>query len=142
MGAVKSNLRRELTAAVDYAARVASELGADLVKVNHPDPRGLAKAPAPYDSDRKPQEALDAVIASAGRALTLLSGGARAEDGALLERVEQAMTAGAAGVVFGRNVSQRPRSESLGFVAAVRKILARHTAKVRPTTRRRTGGDA
>lgn len=128
--------------AVDYAARVASELGADLVKVNYPDPQGLPEAPAPYDTDRTPQEALEAVVGSAGRALTLLSGGARAEDGPLLDRVEQAMAAGAAGVVFGRNVWQRPRTESLAFVAAVRNILARHPARLRASTRRRTGGEA
>jgi DhnA family fructose-bisphosphate aldolase class Ia len=44
--------------------------------------------------------------------------------------------------VFGRNVWQRPRSESLAFVAAVRKILARYPTKVRANTRRRTSGDA
>lgn len=123
--------------AIDYAARAASELGADIVKVNVPDPTKRTGVPAPYDREIGTQQAVDAVVTSAGHALTLLSGGERAEDGPVLERVAQAMQAGAAGVIFGRNVWQRPRSESLAFIGAVRDVLSRHPAKLRSSNGRR-----
>ena len=61
--------------AVDYAARVASELGADVVKVNfpHPDKRDGVK-PA-YQEIFTSQQAIDAVVRSANRTLVLVSGG-------------------------------------------------------------------
>src|SRR5689334_986477 len=63
--------------AVDYAARVASELGADVVKVNFPDPAKRAGVPAVYDREFSAQEAIDAVVAAANRTLVLISGGER-----------------------------------------------------------------
>lgn len=116
--------------AVDYAARVASELGADLVKVNFPDPTLRANVPAAYDRELTPQQAVDAVVRSANRSLVLISGGEKAGDEAMLEKASAAMDAGACGLIFGRNVWQRQRDESLRFVEQLKTILAKHPSRV------------
>src|SRR5207344_634672 len=51
--------------AVDYAARTASELGADVVKVNFPHPDKQSGAAEPYLREFSPQQAIDAVVRSA-----------------------------------------------------------------------------
>jgi class I fructose-bisphosphate aldolase len=112
--------------AVDYAARTASELGADMVKVNFPNPAKRAGVPAPYDAAFSSQEAINAVVRSANRSLLLVSGGEKAGDEAMLEKARQSMEAGATGLIFGRNVWQRDQLESLRFVSALREILAKY----------------
>jgi fructose-bisphosphate aldolase, class I len=112
--------------AVDYAARTASELGADVVKVNFPHPEKRTDVPAPYLAEFSSQLAIDAVVRSANRTLLLVSGGERAGDEAMLEKARQAMEAGATGLIFGRNVWQRKHDESLRFAARLREILAKH----------------
>ncbi|BCB89415.1 class I fructose-bisphosphate aldolase [Phytohabitans suffuscus] len=112
--------------AVDYAARTASELGADMVKVNFPNPAKRTGVPAPYDGDYSTQDAIGAVVRSANRSMLLVSGGEKAGDEAMLEKARQSMEAGATGFIFGRNVWQRERVESLRFVAHLREILAKY----------------
>ena len=72
--------------AVDYAARTASELGADVVKVNFPHPEKRTDVPEPYLAEFSAQLAIDAVVRSANRTLLLVSGGERAGDEAMLEK--------------------------------------------------------
>jgi len=110
--------------AVDYAARTASELGADVVKVNFPHPEKQAGAPPDYMREATPQDAIDAVVRSANRTLLLVSGGERAGDEAMLEKARQSMRAGATGLIFGRNVWQRDHDASLRFAGQLREILA------------------
>ena len=112
--------------AVDYAARTASELGADMVKVNFPHPEKQAGAAEPYLREFSSQQAIEAVVRSANRTLLLVSGGERAGDEAMLEKARQSMEAGATGLIFGRNVWQREHDESLRFVARLRDILAKY----------------
>ena len=112
--------------AVDYAARTASELGADVVKVNFPHPDKQAGAAGPYQASFTSQQAIAAVVRSANRTLLLVSGGERAGDEAMLEKARESMEAGAAGLIFGRNVWQREHAESLRFAAALRDILAKY----------------
>jgi class I fructose-bisphosphate aldolase len=111
--------------AVDYAARTASELGADVVKVNFPRPekRGGMR---PYDGEFSAQQAIDAVVRSANRTLLLVSGGEQQGDEAMLEKARRSMEAGATGLIFGRNVWQRDHDESLAFVTRLREILAKY----------------
>lgn len=109
--------------AVDYAARTASELGADVVKVNFPHPEKTAAVPPPYDGTFTTEQAIDGVVRSANRTLVLVSGGSRAGDEAMLTKARQAMAAGGTGLIFGRNVWQRPHDVSLRFVDALRAIL-------------------
>ncbi|WP_039923419.1 class I fructose-bisphosphate aldolase [Amycolatopsis decaplanina] len=112
--------------AVDYAARTASELGADVVKVNFPHPEKRTDVPAAYAEEFTSQQAIDAVVRSANRTLVLVSGGTKAGDEAMLEKARESMEAGATGLIFGRNVWQREHDESLRFVAALREILAKY----------------
>src|SRR5690348_5995684 len=57
--------------AVHYAARTASELGADVVKVNFPHPEKRTGVKPPYDGEFGSQHAIDAVVRSANRTLLL-----------------------------------------------------------------------
>jgi len=109
--------------AVDYAARTAAELGADMVKVNFPHPDKRAGVAAEYDGEFSAQQAIDAVVRSAGRTLLLVSGGAHADDEQMLAKADASMRAGATGLIFGRNVWQREHDESLRFVSRLREVL-------------------
>jgi fructose-bisphosphate aldolase, class I len=112
--------------AVDYAARTASELGADMVKVNFPQPAKRDGAPEAYCGEFSPQQAIESVVRSAGRSLLLVSGGEHAGQEAMLEKARESMEAGATGLIFGRNVFQRSQDESLRFVAQLKEILAKY----------------
>lgn len=112
--------------AVDYAARTASELGADVVKVNFPHPEKYERVAEAYQTEFSSQQAIDAVVRSANRTLVLVSGGERAGDEAMVEKARQSMEAGATGLIFGRNIWQREHDESLHLVARLRDILAKY----------------
>ncbi|MFD9890919.1 class I fructose-bisphosphate aldolase [Amycolatopsis sp. NPDC059027] len=124
--AVEAKGGRDSFYAVDYAARTAAELGADVVKVNFPHPEKTAGVPERYTGEFTSQQAIDAVVRSAGRTLLLVSGGGKAGDEAMLEKARESMEAGATGLIFGRNVWQREHDESLRFVSALREILAKY----------------
>ncbi|MHB1594735.1 MAG: class I fructose-bisphosphate aldolase [Streptosporangiaceae bacterium] len=124
--AIEAKGGRDSFYAVDYAARTASELGADVVKVNFPHPEKQSGVKDPYQREFSSQQAIDAVVASANRTLLLVSGGEKAGDEAMLDKARQAMEAGATGLIFGRNIWQREHDESLRFVARLREILAKY----------------
>ena len=112
--------------AVDYAARTASELGADVVKVNFPHPDKQSGVPQAYLAEVSAQQAIEAVVQSANRTLLLVSGGERAGDDAMVEKARESMEAGATGLIFGRNVWQREHDESLRFASRLKDILAKY----------------
>jgi fructose-bisphosphate aldolase, class I len=112
--------------AVDYAARTASELGADLVKVNFPQPDKQSGVPDAYRGDFSSQEAIDRVVRSANRTLLLVSGGEQAGDEVMLDKARQSMEAGATGLIFGRNIFKRGHDESLRLVSQLKEILAKY----------------
>jgi fructose-bisphosphate aldolase, class I len=112
--------------AVDYAARLAEELGADIVKVNFPkiDPEKDKTAPAPYNTlSVTENDAFKQVVQSAGRSLVLVSGGTKMSDEDLLVKVRACMEAGATGLIFGRNMWQRPMDQALKLVEQVKAIM-------------------
>ncbi len=112
--------------AVDYAARMAMEMGADVVKVNMPvvDPAKDKDAPAPYNEMEVTQdEAITQVVESAGRSLIVLSGGSKVDDETVLSHVKSVMDGGGSGVIFGRNVWQREWSEALEIIAQIKETL-------------------
>lgn len=109
--------------AVDYASRIASEVGADMVKVPFPHAKSRLGVRPEYDHDFTDQEAIQSVVRSANRSLLLVSGGEKAGDEAMLEKARLSMEAGATGLIFGRNVWQRTHIESMRFVTALRSIL-------------------
>lgn len=116
---------KESLYAVDYAARVALELGADVVKVNYPvRSEKDVDSPAPYNHlDLTPDQAFHKVVQSAGRAMVLVSGGAKISDADLLHKVRSSLDAGATGIIFGRNMWQRPRNEALVIARELHAIF-------------------
>ena len=112
--------------AVDYASRMASEVGADMVKVNFPRAQKRTGVKAEYDKDFTDEEAIGNVVRSANRTLLLVSGGEKLGDEAMLTKARLSMEAGATGLIFGRNVWQRPYLESLRFITALRDVLEQY----------------
>jgi DhnA family fructose-bisphosphate aldolase class Ia len=112
--------------AIDYAARMAMEMGADIVKLNMPkiNPEKDKDAPAPYNEMQvDQQEAIRQCVESAGRALVVLSGGSRADDETVLRNTREVMEAGGSGVIFGRNVWQREHNEAIDIVEQIKESL-------------------
>jgi fructose-bisphosphate aldolase, class I len=116
---------KESLYAIDYAARVALELGADIVKVNYPVASAKdADSPPPYNTlHLSPTDAFRKVVESAGRALVLVSGGEKVGDVDLLTKVRSSMDSGATGIIFGRNLWQRPRAEALSLTRELHAIF-------------------
>jgi fructose-bisphosphate aldolase, class I len=116
---------RDSLFAVDYAARVALELGADIVKVNYPVASEKdANSPPPYNSLKLDHDAMfRKVVASAGRAFVLVSGGEKMGDAELLTKVRSSMDAGATGIIFGRNMWQRPKADALRMTRELHAIF-------------------
>lgn len=116
--AIEAKGGRDSLYAVDYAARVANELGADIVKVNVPsiNPEKDAAAPKPYNTMQvSREEAVRMVVESAGRTLVLFSGGEMQGEGSVIDKARIGMDSGATGLIFGRNIWQRPFDEALAL---------------------------
>ena len=112
--------------AIDYAARMAMEQGADVVKLNLPkiDPEKDKDAPAPYnDMDVSQEEAVRQVVESAGRSLVVLSGGSKIDDEHLLGQTRMIMEAGGSGVIYGRNVWQRSHADAQEILEQIKEIM-------------------
>lgn len=122
---------RDSLYAVDYAARVANELGADIVKVNVPtiNPEKDAAAPKPYNTMQVSHEnAVRMVVESAGRTLLLFSGGEMQGEGGVIEKARIGMESGATGLIFGRNIWQRPFDEALALSRQIRDMMSEYGA--------------
>jgi class I fructose-bisphosphate aldolase len=113
--------------AQDYAARVALELGADIVKLHEPDD-SIINVPKPYDTLQEDASArTQRVVRSAGRTMVLFSGGEKNDDdAAVLRKVEFYMASGATGVMFGRNMWLRPLDQALALVREVHRIMVKY----------------
>jgi class I fructose-bisphosphate aldolase len=112
--------------AIDYAARMAMEMGADIVKLNMPkiNPEKDKDAPAPYNEGGFSQEDVIAqTVESAGRSLVVLSGGSKVDDDKLLDQTRAIMQAGGSGVIYGRNVWQREWSEAIEIVEQIKELM-------------------
>jgi DhnA family fructose-bisphosphate aldolase class Ia len=80
------------------ASRIGAEMGADIIKTR-------------YSGD---QESFRDIVTSTGRPVMVAGGPLRdASLRALLEMVDQCLSAGAEGVIFGRNVWQHPEPEAV-----------------------------
>ena len=127
--AVEARGGRDSLYAIDYAARVALEVGADVVKVNFPkiDPAKDKQAPKPYsEMDITEEEAIGHIVASAGKVLVIFSGGEHVADDELLRKARRGMEAGAAGLIFGRNIWQRPYDDAVAISRRLTAVLRRH----------------
>jgi class I fructose-bisphosphate aldolase len=90
---------------VAYAARVALELGADIVKINYP---GSI-------------DAMKWVVASAGRCKVISAGGSKQPDAEFLKKVKDIMAGNGAGLAVGRNVWQN--DNPMKITQEIKKVI-------------------
>ncbi|MFQ5690472.1 MAG: class I fructose-bisphosphate aldolase [Gemmatimonadota bacterium] len=128
--AIEAKGGRDCIYAVDYAARLAMEMGADVVKLNVPKKSDKdALMPEKYRQlEWDYAEGARRVVKSAGRTMVLFSGGSKLGDDDLIEKARLAMEAGATGLIFGRNMWQRPMEEALAITARVRELFVAYGA--------------
>lgn len=126
--AIETKGGRDSLYAVDYAARVACELGADVVKINLPKLDKVEGLPKPYSELQEDEAAaVQRVVQSAGKTLVLFSGGSKLGDEDLLHKAHLCMSAGATGLIFGRNMWQRPLDEALGMTQRItQEVMAKY----------------
>ncbi|HET6438762.1 MAG TPA: class I fructose-bisphosphate aldolase [Anaeromyxobacter sp.] len=129
-----SGISKEGETAVDisaYAAQIACQMGAHIVKVKPP--KALLENPEAkkvYEELRIPiatlAERVRHVVQSAfdGKRIVIFSGGEAKGTEALLEEVRALKEGGAFGSIMGRNAFQRPRAEALELLDAVMRIFA------------------
>ncbi len=129
-GEIEKKGGRDSLYAVDYAARMAHELGADIIKLNVP-----KKGPKDAQMPKQYQElewdyagGAARVIASAQRSLVLFSGGSKLSDDDVMDKARTVMEQGATGLIFGRNMWQRPFDEALAITARMKDMLKKFAA--------------
>lgn len=124
--AVKAKGGQDSPYAVEYAARVACELGADVVKINYPKVGSTPSAaqPKPYNTlELTEEEAIRRAVQAAGKTMVLFSGGSKVSDADLLDKVKIGMNCGATGMIFGRNMWQRPMDNALAISSKVHTLM-------------------
>ena len=117
---------------VAYAAQIAAQLGAHVIKVKPPTQHiEQAEAKKAYEKAAVPistlAERVRHVVQSAfgGRRIVIFSGGATNEnDEALYEEYRAIRDGGGFGSIIGRNSFQRPKPRALEFLSTVMKIYA------------------
>src|SRR6266481_862850 len=132
-----SGISKEGETAIDvvaYAAQIACQLGAHVVKVKPPTAHiEQAAAKKVYEKERIPiatlAERVRHVVQSAfnGRRIVIFSGGEAKDTAAIFEEVRAIRDGGGFGSIIGRNSFQRPRSEALDFLRQVMDIYAGKT---------------
>ena len=129
-----SGISKEGETAVDiaaYAAQIAAQMGAHVIKVKPPKALvELAEAKKGYEEQKIPigtlAERVRHVVQSAfnGKRIVIFSGGEARGTEALLEDVRGLKEGGAFGSIMGRNAFQRPRAEALKLLDDVMRIYA------------------
>jgi class I fructose-bisphosphate aldolase len=130
-----TSLSKEGETAVDvvaYAAQIAAQLGAHIIKVKPPTPHiEQVEARKAYDKAAVPIQTLAErvrhVVQSAfdGKRIVIFSGGAtREHDEAIFEECRAIRDGGGFGSIIGRNSFQRQRDRALGFLSTVMQIYA------------------
>ena len=128
-----SGLSREGETALDviaYAAHIAAQLGAHLIKVKLPSAHlELEAARKVYEAQQVPRDALvdrvRHVVQSAfnGRRVVIFSGGAKKEDEeALFDEIRAIRDGGGFGSIIGRNVFQREKADALRLLDRIIEI--------------------
>ena len=117
---------------VAYAAQLAAQLGAHIIKVKPPkDFLEQPEAKKVYEKYQIPSATLaqriQHVVQSAfnGRRIVIFSGGEAKGTEELLAEVAQIAAGGGFGSIMGRNAFQRPRPEALALLRAVMDIYAK-----------------
>lgn len=129
-----SSLSKEGETAIDvvaYAAQIAAQLGAHVIKVKLPTAYvEQAAAKKVYESAQIPiktlAERVAHVVQSAfnGRRIVIFSGGAKSEDKNVFEEVRAIRDGGGFGSIIGRNSFQRPKAEAIAFLHTIMDIYA------------------
>jgi class I fructose-bisphosphate aldolase len=125
-------LSREGETAIDivaYAAQIAAQLGAHIIKVKPPTAHlELAAAKKVYE-DRKidiatPAARIRHVVQSAfnGRRIVVFSGGEAKDLDGVLDEVRAVYQGGGNGSIIGRNTFQRPKAEAVDMLNRIIKI--------------------
>jgi len=116
---------------VAYAAQIAAQLGAHLIKVKLPSEHIEQEAAKKvYESAKVPISTLADrvrhVIQSSfnGRRIVIFSGGAKAADENVFDEARAIRDGGGFGSIIGRNSFQRPRNEAVKFLETVMKIYS------------------
>lgn len=127
-----SSLSKEGETAIDvvtYAAQIAAQLGADVIKVKLPSAKiELAEAQKVYQKYEIPistlAERVHHVIQSAfnGRRIVIFSGGAAAADEQVFGEVRAIRDGGGFGSIIGRNSFQRKKEDALKFLDTIMGI--------------------
>jgi class I fructose-bisphosphate aldolase len=114
---------------VAYAAQIAAQLGAHVVKVKPPTAALEQKeAKKVYEAQQIPIESLADrirhVVQSTfnGRRIVIFSGGAKGTDDKVFDEVRGIRDGGGFGSIIGRNSFQRPRADALKFLDTVMKV--------------------
>jgi len=114
-----------------YAAQIACQLGAHIVKVKPPKAfLEQAEAKKVYEEQKIPiatlAERVRHVVQSSfnGKRIVIFSGGEAKGSDAVLEEIKGLKEGGAFGSIMGRNAFQRPKAEALKLLADVMKIYS------------------
>jgi len=116
--------------AIEYAARTAVELGADMVKVNVPKLKQDSRVPEPYKNYTVDlPTALKRVVGAACGVPVIFAGGEMVSDEDLLQKARLCINAGGSGFIFGRNIWQRPLDKAMEITAQLKQIIKEGKAK-------------
>jgi fructose-bisphosphate aldolase, class I len=129
-----SALSKEGETAVDvvaYAAQIAAQLGAHIIKVKLPTAHlEQAAAKKVYEAEQVPiktlAERVRHVVQSSfdGRRIVIFSGGAKSDDKNVFEEARAIRDGGGFGSIIGRNSFQRPKADAIKFLQTVMGIYA------------------
>ena len=116
---------------VAYAAQIACQLGAHVVKVKPPTEHiELAEAKKAYEKHKVPigtlADRIRHVVQSAfgGKRIVIFSGGAAKTDEDILGEIRQIHQGGGFGSIIGRNSFQRPKEEAVKLLHTIMDIYA------------------
>jgi fructose-bisphosphate aldolase, class I len=129
-----SGISKEGETALDvvaYAAQIAAQLGANIIKVKLPTSHlEEPEAKKAYEAARIPLEPLSARVSHVvqscfdGRRITIFSGGPKEEDKTLLDEVAAIRAGGGFGSIIGRNSFQRPKADAIALLNRIMDIYA------------------
>ncbi len=129
-----SSLSKDGETAIDvvaYAAHLAAQLGAHIIKVKLPtDHIEQDKAKKIYQAQNIPidtvADRVRHVVQStfAGKRMVIFSGGSKADESSFMDDIRGIREGGGFGSIIGRNSFQRPKDDAVRFLKQVMKIYA------------------
>ncbi|MFO0692503.1 MAG: class I fructose-bisphosphate aldolase [Polyangiales bacterium] len=130
----RGSMSKEGETAIDvvaYAAQIACQLGAHVVKVKpptaHVEQKDAKKAYEKIDVstlDKRIRHVLESSFA--GKRIVIFSGGAAKGTEEVLEEIRGIAAGGGFGSIVGRNAFQRPKEESIALLHQIMDIYAKH----------------